>query len=69
MSTSLLSLPAASLLVSMLVTEAALVTSGTEAAEAGAGITGRVGLGTDTERPGKRKIISHSLNLDKAMTT
>ena len=60
MSTSLLSLPAASLLVSMLVTEAALVTSGTEAVEAGAGITGPVGLGTDTERPGKEEIISHS---------
>ena len=54
MSTSLLSLPAASLLVSLMGAEAALVTSG-PGTEAGGGITGpdigTVGLGIETERP------------------
>ena len=59
MSTSLLSLPAASLLVSLLGAEAALVSSGTEA---GGGITGpdigTVGLGIETERPSGLKKFS-----------
>ena len=54
MSTSLLSLPAASLLVSLIGAEAALVTSG-PGTEAGGGITGpditTGGLGIETERP------------------
>ena len=54
MSTSLLSLPAASLLVSLIGAEAALVTSG-PGTEAGGGITGpdiaTGGLGRGAERP------------------
>ena len=54
MSTSLLSLPAASLLVSLMGAEAALTTSA-PGTEAGGGITGpdigTVGLGIETERP------------------
>ena len=54
-STSLLSLPAASLLASVLVTEAAPVTSGPgiEAREVAGGmaVPGMGGLGIETERP------------------
>ena len=61
MSTSLLSLPAASLLVSLMGAEAALVTS-VPGTETGGGITGHdigtVGLGIETERPSGLKKIS-----------
>ena len=60
MSTSLLSLPAASLLVSLIGAEAALVTSG-PGTEAGGGITGpditTGGLGIETERPSMIKTL------------
>ena len=60
MSTSLLSLPAASLLVSLIGAEAAIVTSG-PGTEAGGGITGpditTGGLGIGTERPSTIKKI------------